>query len=386
MLSPEVELWLDDLHAEHTVIGLALTNSGAASVVARLSRDMFRTKRGRDVHAFVQKEIARGRVPSPVRAAEMGVISEDEIPQYDGYDLYSDYLDSYILSLRDKAIIRTIAGFNEIYLQHGKDVDSAVAELVRRLRALSQSYATSAVAISALADEVDSLYEPADVVTGVGWVDDNLAIRAGNLVVIGGRPAVGKSWFGLQIARVNAMAGKKVLFVTLEMSGAEVANRLAIQAGAKGISQVKEWLSQNGANIFVSDNARNPDGIRREISRVEGVDLVVVDYLQLMRPDASFSGGTRNEEVAMVSRSLKGIAMESKIPVIALCQLNRAAAGEETKPSLHHIRDSGAIEADADIVIMLYEQEHLFLDVQKNRHGKSFRIRVSLGLDGTIRT
>lgn len=225
-----------------------------------------------------------------------------------------------------------------------------------------------------------------DRVTG-GW-------QPGNLILTAARPGVGKTQLDLHMALTAAKAGYRVLFFTLEMMDEEVGERLLLMDSDMDFRQVKKGLvSADGLEklkgcaermkplaLYVDDtpyiSIDQLCGIARCQKAKRGVDLVVVDYLQLLNPTGR-AGRTREQEVAECTRKLKALARSLECPVIVSSQLNRQADNTYGhRPGLNHLRESGAIEQDADIVVMLYRPDAdpngpCRLMVAKNRHGET---------------
>ncbi len=239
--------------------------------------------------------------------------------------------------------------------------------------------------------------------TGFNDLDKNLngGIREGQLIYVAGRPAMGKSSFALQISLAIAKIGP-VLFCSQEMPKRDVADRIyaveasipldsllsgmnndqwdAATAAAGRLAKTPLFIDEQPSLRF-SDIASKARLVRRQAG---GIKAVVIDYLQLM----AGKGDNRNAEIEKISRSLKQLAKELNAPVIALSQLNREVEKRPNKrPLLSDLRDSGSIEQDADIVIMLYRDEVYIpqtLDkgtaeilIRKNRQGKTGEVRLS---------
>ena len=207
-----------------------------------------------------------------------------------------------------------------------------------------------------------------------------------DLIIVAARPAMGKTAFTLSIARNAAVEfGKAVAFFSLEMSAVQLVNRLisaetsiAADKLKKGTLEDYEWtqLSERverlaEAKIFIDDTpAINIFELRAKCRRLKmqhDIQLIVVDYLQLMSGSTGEKtrvSGNREQEISMISRSLKSIAKELNIPVIALSQLSRAVEtrGGDKRPMLSDLRESGSIEQDADMVIFLYRPEYYGFD------------------------
>jgi replicative DNA helicase len=227
-----------------------------------------------------------------------------------------------------------------------------------------------------------------------------------DLVIIAARPGMGKTAFVVSALRNAAIDFKTpVAIFSLEMSSVQLVHRM-VSAEAelesdklrRGNLEGYEWqqlISKTGklseAPIFIDDTpALSILELRAKSRRLvaqHGVSLIVVDYLQLMTGDTSKGGGNREQEIASISRALKGIAKELNVPVIALSQLSRAVEtrGGDKRPQLSDLRESGSIEQDADMVMFLYRPEYYGMTqdengmplngigeviIAKNRHGK----------------
>lgn len=210
--------------------------------------------------------------------------------------------------------------------------------------------------------------------------------RNTNLIIVAARPGVGKTSLALHFAKMAARAGSYVNFYGLEMkssdlmrimiSGESSVNRLRLRDGQ---IDSNDW---NAINRSLTNFERLPiiwnDYAGLTSSRIRSntirnrkagkCDLIIIDYLQLIK--ATDKKAIREQQISEISRTLKEIALAENIPVICLSQLNRAAAGE--KPQLHHLRESGAIEQDADIVIFPFRDEtnsRFYISIAKNRRG-----------------
>ncbi len=228
---------------------------------------------------------------------------------------------------------------------------------------------------------IEQLTELKGSIDGVpmGFVDlDNLltGLHGGELVIVGARPSMGKSAFGLNITGyAGAKAGCSVAYFSLEMPNDQLAMRLLcsdarvdMQAVRHGSLHDEDWVKLSQAlgplaasNIYMDDTSGiTPSQLRSRCRRLKmerGLDMVVVDYLQLMSADGRVEN--RQNEVSEISRNLKSIAKELNVPVVALAQLSRAGAQRSDKrPILSDLRDSGAIEQDADVIMFLHREEY----------------------------
>jgi replicative DNA helicase len=197
-----------------------------------------------------------------------------------------------------------------------------------------------------------------------------------DLVVIAARPGMGKTAFALSLTRNAAIAGYPVAFFSLEMSSVQLATRLISSETEisgeklkKGELREDEWRQLNtkiksleDASIFIDDTpALSIFELRAKCRRLKEqhqIQLIVIDYIQLMR--AGDNTGNREQEISSISRSLKALAKELNVPVLVLSQLNRSVEtrGGLKKPQLSDLRESGAIEQDADIVLFIYRPEY----------------------------
>ena len=229
-------------------------------------------------------------------------------------------------------------------------------------------------------------------------------LQEGNLIVLASRPSMGKSSLGLNISTNASKEGKVVAFFSLEMTKEELVQRVLFsdakvtsgdarkgQLGPEKWSRVVEAASKvNSLPLYFDDapviTVTDIRAKSRRLKSSKGLDLIVVDYLQLMQ---SSSGDNRQQEIAEISRNLKNLARELRVPILALSQLNRAAeAREDKRPRLGDLRESGAIEQDADIVMMLYRDDYYNpgteipgvaeVNIVKNRSGQTGKVELFL--------
>lgn len=227
------------------------------------------------------------------------------------------------------------------------------------------------------------------VTSGFPRLDRALCIAGGKLIVIGARPSVGKSALLLHLAMNALDAGRRVLLVSLEMGVDEVIGRMtARQSGVPVQAISTHSLSETqlgrvvegfsllpGDRFSICTTARTAQDVRREALRMRaggGLDLIVVDYLQLL--DAGRKTSNRTEAVGVISRTLKLLAVELNIPVLTASQLSRASERNDA-PRLSDLRESGSIEQDADAVLLLHaanekENPERDLTLAKNRQGR----------------
>lgn len=218
------------------------------------------------------------------------------------------------------------------------------------------------------------------------------------LTIIGARPGVGKTTFALQVAHKIAKKGISVAIVSLEMSETQIVQKLIskvsnvdsnkLRTGNLNIQEQEKIAIAEGEisdlPFFINTRARSIQEIEtytRRLKNKNDLGLLIIDYIQLVKSKNRFN--SREQEVAEISRSLKLLSLELKIPIIGLCQLNRNAA--KTEPTLADLRESGAIEQDADNVIFIYKEneneepqlvENVVIDLQKQRAGGLTKVTV----------
>jgi len=249
---------------------------------------------------------------------------------------------------------------------------------------LRKSYDKMSVLIKGALENIEILRNKEDTLSGIPTGFSNLdrvtsGWQASDLIIIAARPGMGKTAFALSMARNIAIDYKKpVGFFSLEMSSEQLVNRLIASEAQLGANKLRKgdladhemiqlhekikYLSE--APIFIDDTpALTIFELRAKARRLvknHKVGILIIDYLQLMH--AGGNAGNREQEISTISRSLKGIAKELKIPVIALSQVNRGVESRSgvgsKRPMLSDLRESGAIEQDADIVTFIYRPEY----------------------------
>lgn len=218
------------------------------------------------------------------------------------------------------------------------------------------------------------------------------------LTIVGARPGVGKTTFALQIAHKIASKNISVAIVSLEMSETQIVQKLIskvsnidsykLRTGNLNIQEQEKIAIAEGKisdlPIFINTRIRNIQEIEtyaRRLKNKNNLGLLIIDYIQLVKSKNRFN--SREQEVAEISRNLKLLSLELNIPIIGLCQLNRNAA--RTEPTLADLRESGAIEQDADNVIFIYKEneseepqlvENVIIDLQKQRAGGLTKVTV----------
>ncbi|MBM4140486.1 MAG: replicative DNA helicase [Nitrospira sp.] len=245
---------------------------------------------------------------------------------------------------------------------------------------IKASFVTLKEVIKSSFEMIEHLYDKKEVITGIpsGFRDlDDLTtgFQKGDLVVVGGRPSMGKTALALNIAQYVGLEVKEpVAIFSLEMAKEQLAFRMLCSEAMvnsnsirKGFIKKEDWhkltsaaSNLTGAPIFIDDSSAitvlELRAKARRLKMEHGLSLVIVDYLQLMKGKGSFE--RREQEISDISRSLKALAKELNVPVVAVSQLNRSVEQRRPpKPILADLRESGAIEQDADVILFLYRDE-----------------------------
>ncbi|MFF7566628.1 replicative DNA helicase [Streptomyces pseudovenezuelae] len=416
-----------DPDAEQSVLGGMLLSQDAIGEVSEVltAADFYRP-----VHETIYSAIlgvySKGEPADPITvAAEL--TKRGEITKVGGPSYLHSLVQAvptaanaeyYAQIVHEKAVLRrlTEAGTRIAQLGYSAEgelddiVATAQTEILAAIEARTGS-ATGSRASTIIERVVDKLGSPSEDITGVptGFTDlDSLTkgFQPGQLIVLAARPAIGKSTLALDFARAASIKhGLSVAFFSLEMGEEEIGMRLLSAEARVGLHHLRggtvtdtDWERMGrrlpdigSARLHVDDSAGlSVADIRtrtRRLAARDGLDLVIVDYLQLMTP-AGRRGASRQEEVAAMSRGLKLLAKTLRVPVIALSQLNRGSEQRtDKKPQVSDLRESGAIEQDADMVLLLhredaYEKEspragEADIIVGKHRNGPTATISVA---------
>ena len=295
---------------------------------------------------------------------------------------------------RDKAVLRRLINASGVIANLGYDEDAELSETLDKaeqsLFSISQKFLKNKFvpikdALADAFDRIDKIHKDKDkgalrgVPSGFRELDNKTAgFQKSDLIILAARPSMGKTSFALNLAE-NAAIDEKIPvgIFSLEMSKEQLIERLlSSQAG------VDSWKLRTGnlsdddfpkigyamgvlseAPIFIDDSAGgNIMEIRAKARRLQmehGLGLIIIDYLQLMEGRRNSGDANRVQEISEISRSLKGLARELNVPIIALSQLSRAVEHRDNKrPQLSDLRESGSIEQDADVVLFLYRDEY----------------------------
>ncbi len=431
------------LEAEQAVLGSILIDpSCITQVLIMVKPDYFYLPQHKEIFTIMQEIDALGGKIDPLIVLEK--LKDQKIYDDAGGKQYlfqlaemvpsTENVEAYSKIIREKYYVRSLInvskGIIEDASSSNESADSLLEAAEQKIYDIRQGRVTRGPA--KIGDIiVNEVYDKLQKLSGAdkdkykgyttGFIDLDKAITGLNksdLVIIGARPAMGKTSLALNLARNTAMMGKKkVLFFSLEMTKEQLAQRvLSTEARIEstkmrtGNISGEEWAKLATATALLSncelyfDDTSNMtvSEMKSRIRRLRDVDAVFVDYLQLMK-----SGGrveSRVQEVSEITRNLKLMAKDLNIPVVVLAQLARTTEGrgKSHKPQLSDLRESGSIEQDADIVIMLYRDEYYSGEkdeqpdeprpaineaefiISKNRHGPTTTVKVAWNGDYTL--
>ena len=391
----------NSIEAEQSLLGGLMLDNAAWDKVADLivASDFYR-KDHRLIFAGIA-ELAETSNPCDVVTLSELLDNRDELEASGGLEYLAMLSNetpgaanvrAYARILRERSTLRSlISAGNQIsgsaFATDGRSASDLVDEAERLVFEIAEKGARGQVGFRHLksilpdaVDRIDLLHQSGGDITGIptGFTEfDKLTagLQAGELIVIAGRPSMGKSTLAVNIAE-NAAIGAKVptAIFSMEMPSQQLAFRMISSLGRVDQTHLRtgkfpdeDWSRINtavqlmsDAPIFIDDSASlSPTEIRaraRRLKREHGLGLIVVDYLQLMQVHGSKEN--RATEISEISRSLKALAKELELPIIALSQLNRSVEQRTDKrPVMSDLRESGAIEQDADLIVFIYREE-----------------------------
>ena len=420
------------LEAEQSVLGGLLLDNEAADKVGDVLADAdFYSEAHRLIYQHILRLVADGK-PADVVTVSESLASSQKLDYVGGLAYLGLLVGNvptaanirhYAQIVRDRSILRQLAAtagdiadaaYNPLGRSAKEVLDQAEAKVLHIAEQGSrgaQQVVTIGALLADVVDRIEVLYnrdDPSDV-TGVptGFSDlDRMTsgMQPGDLVVVAGRPSMGKTSLALNIGEHVALAaGLPVVVFSMEMGASQLALRLIGSVGRldqhklrTGRLAAEDWEKLTGAlgrlneaPILIDETpALNAIEVRsraRRLMKTYGkLGLVIVDYLQLMQ--ASTTGENRATEISEISRSMKSLAKELKVPVMALSQLNRSLEQRPNKrPVMSDLRESGAIEQDADVILFIYRDEVYNPDTQDKGVAEIIIGKQRNGPIGTVR-
>ena len=403
----------ENIQAEISVLGAALKDERSARLAAELAGEDFTLPAHRAIHQAI-RELTLKNQPVDLVTLNSDLMRTGQLEAAGGSAYLLEIMSqvpttanvtSYIDLVRECAVRRQLREAGQALMNAAGDGSQTASE-IREAAVLNlhQVRTGAGVRIISQQEAVIATYdlmndrqliegkEPREprIMTGIRRLDDLTGgLYGSKLVVIGARPAVGKSVFALNLCAEAARQKKRVLLVSLEMDETELLEREFAQVALVPLSEITgqhisdaSWHQLAGAMpqlaewpIFYSTDAGTVEKVRAaafDLKERGGIDLICVDYLQLM--DATWSRKqSRTEQVGEISRGLKKLAQELNIPVIALTQLNRSSEKSVTgrrvrrEPSMSEARESGAIEQDANIFLLLHDPSLEEMDTEEQQ-------------------
>ena len=412
--------------AEQAVIGSMLIDPRCIpEVLEKLKADEFYSKRGRTIYETIFAMFAYGQTIDPVTVLDQMKVRgtyEEGVDTYMAEVMQTTPTAANVLEyaaiVRDRALLRRLGeAADEINAMVGEgtgEADTVLEAAERKIYALRQGRNVGGLQpISAIVQNVfDAMSEAAasgsripGVPTGLTDLDTMiLGLNRSELILIAARPGMGKTSIALNIALHAAVQEKKTIAIfSLEMSREQMVMRLLSdfaripsQNLMTGQLTPQQWRSITDAaqaisatDIRIDDNpSLTVSEMNAQCRRIGNLDMVVIDYLQLMQSAGSghsWSNESRTQAVSDISRMLKIMAKELNVPVICLSQLSRANESRQDKrPMLSDLRDSGAIEQDADVVIGLYRDGYYNKECQDPDLAEAIILKNRKGSTGTV--
>ncbi len=393
------------IEAEQSLIGGLLLDNAAWDRIADavIERDFYRDDHRR-IYAHIARLIENGR-PADVVTVYESIEKSNEVDATGGMSYLAEIADNtpsaanirrYAEIVRERSVLRQLVTVGDEIATNalnpeGREVEKLLDEAESRIFEIAESgnransgFISIQSTLAQAVDRIQELYDrdnPSDI-TGVptGFIDlDKMTagLQGGDMIIVAGRPAMGKTTFALNIAEhVAVNEGLPVAIFSLEMPATQLAMRFIASIGRidqhklrTGRLNDEDWErltmalgKLNEAPIHIDETGGITSNMlrtrARKLARQYGgkLGLIVIDYLQLM--SSSREGENRASEISEISRNIKSLAKELNVPIVALSQLNRALEQRPNKrPVMSDLRESGAIEQDADIIIFLYRDE-----------------------------
>ena len=387
-----------DFLAEKAIIGSILKKNETFDKVNQIIKtvDFYdsRTQRiYKSIITMVEKDIKIDEVSLLSQLRNENILQEvggeEFITEITLSSFYTPNIDTYAKTVKEKSLLRSLIGASEdimdVSYRQNDDVSSILSMAESKIFDISQSKLNEGlIKVGDTLDETVQVINELSlndgditgVATGLDTIDMKLSgLQPSQLILLAARPAMGKTALGLTMAWNAARDGKSVAFFSLEMSVLQLNYRLLSMVSMIDLEQVMngrikddEWellfrATKEIANkdLYVDETPGiTLSEMRSKLKRLKaevGVDLVVIDYLQLMQADGRQEN--RQNEIASISRGLKTLSKELNCPILSLAQLSREADKRaDHKPILSDLRESGAIEQDADVVMLLYREDY----------------------------
>jgi len=416
-----------DLEAEQAIIGSMLTDKDAViSAIEVLKEDDFYREDNKAIYSAILNLYNRAE-PIDIITVKAELESMGKFEKVGGLEYLAELPEKvpttanamkYIKIVEEKStlrrLIKTANEIIELGYSPTEDVEDIMEGAEKKIFNIMQdksqkSYTPIKDALVESFTKLEELYNRKQHITGVpsGFTEldyRTAGFHGSELILIAARPAMGKTAFALNIASNAALKGNTAVAVfSLEMSKEQLVNRILCSESMVDSNKVRtgkleedDWTKLAGtigplseAEIYIDDTPGiNIMEIRakcRKLKLEKNIGMVVIDYLQLIQGSGNRRSGSREQEISEISRSLKILAKELDVPVIALSQLSRAAEQRpDHRPMLSDLRESGAIEQDADIVMFLYRDDYYNQDSEKKDIAEVIIAKHRGGSTGTV--
>ncbi len=415
-----------DIEAEQAVIGSMLTDVEAVNVaIESLKTEDFYREDHKLIYEAITHIYNRAE-PIDIITLKAELTTMGKFEAVGGLEYLASLPDKvptttnvsrYVKIVEDKSMLRNLIKTADEIKESGYDEQEAIEDIMDNAersifnimeKKNAKGYTSIKDILVESFNQLEELYNRKEYITGVpsGFTDldrRTAGFHGSELILIAARPAMGKTAFALNIATHAAVRGNiPVAVFSLEMSKEQLGNRILCSEALVDSNKIRtgelneeEWgkLAQtsgelSNAKIFVDDtpglNVMEIRARSRKLKLEKGIGLIVIDYLQLITGNAR-RGGSREQEIAEISRSLKILAKELEVPVIALSQLSRAVeARPDHRPMLSDLRESGSIEQDADIVMFIYRDDYYNEDSEKKGIAEVIIAKQRSGSTGTV--
>jgi len=393
--------------AEKSVLGsIILSNDAITEISSILDSEDFYYVAHKTIYS-VMLELFKESIPIDVLTVAEKIRSIAKLDEVGGFIYISTLpsitdhtqnVESYAKIVKEKSKLRQIvSACNNIISEanSGKTVDEVLEMSEKTMFDISNQNNTKSLrhiknVLMSTYDVIEQNYKNKGSMTGLdtGFIDLNYitnGLQRTDLIVVGARPAVGKTAFALNLANNAAKKGAKVAVFSLEMADTQLASGELEEEDWMKIVNSISVIADN--NIYVNQTANiNLVEIRsqcRKLKMQQGLDMIVIDYIQLMLPEANSEN--RQQEISKISRGLKILAKELNCVIVALSQVSRASENRsDHKPRLSDLRESGAIEQDADIVMFLYRDELFNEETEKKNITEVIIAKHRNGEIGTV--
>ena len=418
-----------NIDAEISVLGCGfLEKSALDKIMDEVNDDMFYSEANKLIYKTM-KTLHTNNIPVDANTVCNELDKSKSLSKVGGVEYITELINSvpstanlnyYIRIIFEKSILRNLISKSTKIQEDCYEEQDSIVDIVENAERnilsvyndkLGRDIKRIQEVLPELQKTIESLAETKSEFTGIrtGFYDfDNMTrgLQNKQVIIIAGRPGGGKSAFALNIALNAAIhEHKSVAFFSLEMGADEIAKRMfscvgkidgdVLKTGKLKNTDWKKWneaMSElSDTKFFVDDSGGlTVSEIRRKCRKLknsdDGLDLIIIDYLQLLSSSSKYAG-QRVQEVSEISRDLKKLAMELNIPVIALAQLSRSVEqrkGGDAKPKLSDLRESGSIEQDADIVLFLHSEDYGKYDGNNNRKIELLVAKHRAGSTGTV--